>query len=61
MFCDSYNVTGTDLRLEMDCKFGQNICRLFQDSSTTSEAELDYYDQKVNIRDVSQVVERFKA
>ena len=57
MFCDPYNVTGTDLemtgtdlRLELDCKFGQNICRLFQDFSTTSEAELDYYHQKVNIR-----------
>ena len=44
---------------------GQNLCRLFhfvaQLVFTTSETELDYYHQKVNIRVSSRVVERLKT
>ena len=44
---------------KMDCFFlGQNICRLHffaQFSFTTSETELDYYHQKVNVRIFEQL------
>ena len=43
---------------------GQNTCRLFrflaQFVFTTSETELDYYQQKVNVRDASQVTEQLR-
>ena len=43
---------------------GQNICRLFnflaQFVFTTSETEVDYYHQKVNVRFASRVAERLK-
>ena len=45
--------------------FGQNFCRLFHFSSqfifTTSQTELDYYHQKVNVRVVPRVAERLKT
>ena len=44
---------------------GQNIWRLFyflaQFFFTTSEAELDYYHQKVSVRAASRVAERLKT
>ena len=44
------------------CNLGQKICRLFhvlaQYPFTTSETELDFYHQKVNIRVTSRVAER---
>ena len=47
------------------CNLGQNIWRLFHILAkfvfTTSETELDYYHQKVNVRVVSQVAERLKT
>ena len=43
----------------------QNICRLFQFLTqfvfTTSETELDYYNQKVNVRVASRVAEQRKT
>ena len=43
------------------CNLGQNFCRFFHVSAqfrfATSEAELDYYHQKVNVR----VAERFNT
>ena len=45
--------------------FGQNIWRLAHSLTqlffTTSETELDYYHQKVNVRVASRVVERLKT
>ena len=47
------------------CNLGQNICRLFhflaQLSFTTSETELDYYNQKVSVRVVSLISEQLKT
>ena len=43
---------------------GQNICRLFPFLAefvlSTSETELDYYQQKVNVRVASRMAEQFK-
>ena len=46
------------------CNLGQNICRLHflaQFVLITSETELNYYHQKVNVRVASRVVERIKT
>ena len=44
---------------------GQNICNLFnflvQFLFTTSETELDYYHQKINVRVALQVAEQLKT
>ena len=44
---------------------GQNICRLFRILAkvhfTTSETELDYSRQNVNVCFASEIAERFKA
>ena len=46
-------------------KLGQNICRIFlflaQILFTTSETELDYYQQKGNIQVALRVAERLKT
>ena len=43
------------------CNLGQNLFRLFQVlvqiPFTTSETELDYYQQKVNVRVASRIIE----
>ena len=45
----------------MACNLGQNICGLFhvisQSIFTTSEIELDYYHQKMNVQVASLVAE----
>ena len=46
------------------CNLGQNICRLHflaQFVLITSETELNYYHQKVNVRVASRVAERLKT
>ena len=47
------------------CNLGHKTCRLFhvlaQFLFTTSETELDYYHQKVSVRDVSQAAGRPKT
>ena len=44
---------------------GQNICRFFHVLTpfpiTTGELELDYYNQKVNLRVAERVIERLKT
>ena len=51
--------------LILSYNFGQNIWRLFhflaQFLFTTSETELDYYHQKMNVRVASRVAERLKT
>ena len=52
------------LLLKYIYNLGQNICRLFQVLAlfgfTTSETELDYFHQKVNIRVAFWVAESFR-
>ena len=54
-------IIGTLLVSKWKYNFGQNICRLFhvlaQFAFTTTETELEYYCQKVNVR----VAERLKT
>ena len=53
------------LRFSHNYNLGQNICRFFhvleQFLFTTSETELDYYQQKVDVRAASRVSERRKT
>ena len=49
----------------LNYKHGQNICRLFHDLAQfpfiTSESELGYYHQKVNVQLASRVFERYET
>ena len=68
---DIVNLKWVNLKLivsyeeNVNCNLGQNIWRLFhflaQFLFTTSETELDYYQQKVNVRVASRVAERLKT
>ena len=61
MFDQTFDTT---IAVIIDYNLGQNICRLFhflaQFVFTTSETEVDYYHQKVNLRVASRVAERLR-
>ena len=61
MFDQTFDTT---IAVITDYNLGQNICRLFhflaQFVFTTSETEVDYYHQKVNLRVASRVAERLR-
>ena len=64
MKCFIFRSHEKSLEHEVYNNLGQSICKLFhflaQFFFTTSEAELDYYQPKVNVRVVSRVAERLK-
>ena len=68
LFSNAYKILWSSLfkRVFLSAyNLGQNICRLFQFLTqsvfTTSKAELDYYQHRVNVRVASRVAERFKS
>ena len=64
MVASKYSICDIENNKKSD-NLTQNIFSLFQVLVqflfTSSETEIDYYHQKVNVRNVSRVAERFKT